>query len=118
MSQRLSQQNLVLAQRGLGVIDALVSDEIPLSSGVSGLFAYAHRPFDERSAAIGILPESNDPMSDINACRDVGAPLIFIAGNREWQVWRQSADGPPRRIRPHTVQIGEVENYFPAKNPA
>ncbi|MEO6750579.1 MAG: hypothetical protein ABIP85_02265, partial [Chthoniobacteraceae bacterium] len=112
MSLRLSQQNLALAQRGFRTIGAVVSDEIQISSGVSGLFAYAHRPLDERSAAIGILPESDDPLGDIAACREVGAPLIFIAGSREWKVWRQSSSGEPKPIRPHTLRASEVENYF------
>ncbi len=101
-----------LARRCLrvcGYRDDLVRDDVQLPSGRNALVAYAHRPFDTRSACIVVLPSSRSPMEEIAACRDVGASLVFVAADTRWDAWAQTR-GEPKHLR--SLQSSEVENYF------
>lgn len=114
---RLSTQQVALAKRCLsrcGVIDELIVENLPLSGHRVGLVAFAHRPFDVRSASIAIIPEDEDSERAVASCREIGASRVFVAGSQSWEIWRLHAapGAPPTRERPFTLKTSDVERYF------
>jgi hypothetical protein len=87
----------------------LIRDDFPLPGDRKGIISFAHRPFDARSACIAVLPSTSSPALDILACRETGAALFFIAGDKSWDAWMQTATDP-RRLR--TLPANLVENHF------
>ena len=109
---QLSNQSGILARRCLRACDYrddLVRDDIQLPGHRNGLVAFAHRPFDTRSSCIAVLPSCQSPADLITACRDIGASLFFITGEKSWDAWAQTST-QPRLL--HSVKSSEVENYF------
>ena len=109
---KLSDRNNALARRCLLACDyraELIRDDIPLPGDLKGLVAFAHRPFDTRSACVVVLPSGQLPASDIRLCRDIGASLVFTAGEARWDAWAQTS-AEPRHLS--SVRSNEVENYF------
>lgn len=110
---KLTVQATALARRCFQICryrNDLVRDDVPLPGERHSLVAFAHRPFDTRSACIAVVPATTaSPANDVTACRDVGASLCFTADESAWHVWKQTPTEPQhlRSIRP-----GEVENYF------
>src|ERR1035437_8081273 len=108
----LSVKNDGLARRCLRICryrDDLVRDDAPLSGERQGLVGFAHRPLDTRSACVVVLPARVSQPDDVAACRDIGAPLFFVADDDRWNVWSQTRDQP---ILKRTLKTSEVENYF------
>ncbi len=105
---RLEKQALHCLQ--IGGYDRLVEKRWALNTDQSvPLVAFAHRPFDARSACIAILSASDSPQDDINLCAKIGAPVFFTVGKDEWNMW-SLREGGPRHYR--TLKAAEVENYF------
>ena len=57
------------------------------------LAAFAHSPHDSRSACIAVIDGVSDSEAAVAACRNLGAPLVFVYVPDQWQLWRQ---GPAR----------------------
>ncbi|HNQ23030.1 MAG TPA: N-6 DNA methylase [Phycisphaerae bacterium] len=54
-----------------------------------GLAAFAHRPFDARSACIAAIDTNADgAQSAVMACREFGAPVVFACLGNRLQVWK------------------------------
>ena len=116
-TNRLTLEQASLARRCLtecGAMDELIASDIPLSGNQTGMIAYAHRPFDARSAAIAVIPAADNSERSVAACRETGASRVFVAGKAGWEVWTQSADpdSAPIRERPYSLKTGDVEKYF------
>ncbi len=116
-TNRLTLEQASLARRCLtecGAMDELISSDIRLSGNQTGMIAYAHRPFDARSAAIAVIPAADNSERSVAACRETGASRVFVAGKAGWEVWTQSADpdSAPIRERPYSLKTGDVEKYF------
>ncbi len=58
------------------------------------LVAFSHRPFDSRTACLVAIPPSQNVESDIRRCSRIGAPLILIGSDAQWDIWFQSQRGP------------------------
>lgn len=109
---QLSASNQALARRCLRICnyrDDLVRDDVPLPGERQGLIGFAHRPFDTRSACVVVLPPGQLPSDEVIACRDVGASLLFTAGQARWDVWSQTS-AEPKHLQ--GLKPSEVENYF------
>ncbi len=103
----------------------LIKEDYPFADGKSvGLAAFAHQPFDARSACIAAIDiRSDDPESEVMACREFGAPVVFACLNNRLQVWKpgpQSAelmeDGLtarqiPRFFRDHRADLAPRRIY-------
>ncbi len=73
------------------------------------LVAFAHAPFDSRSACIAVLDQLFQPETELRDYRSLGAPLVFTALSDHWQLWKQGAARPEfvSRLRP-----SELTNFF------
>jgi type I restriction-modification system DNA methylase subunit len=68
---------------------------IPLTEGHQvSLAAFAHFPYDSRSACIAVVESISDPETDVVACRSLGAPLVFTCHSNELWFWKQRAEKP------------------------
>src|SRR5947209_5777120 len=53
------------------------------------LAAFAHRPFDARSACIAAFDcPSDDPKVEVMKHRELGAPLVFTCFRDRFQLWK------------------------------
>ncbi|HZF54860.1 MAG TPA: N-6 DNA methylase [Polyangiaceae bacterium] len=83
-------------------------------SRIAPLAAFAHTPYDARSACLAAIESVADDatvVSDVSALRDLGAPISFVlrGGRLEW--WEQHADVPRFRS---AVPSNDVANFFDA----
>ncbi len=95
--------------RGCGYREDLIRDDFPLLAERNGLITFAHRPFDARSACIAVLPSTENPEANVLACRETGASLFYIAGEKSWDAWIQTHDTPQLWQK---ISTGQVKNYF------
>ncbi len=79
--------------------DLVLRDYVFAADRSVGLAAFAHRPFDARSACIAAIDCRNrDPQSEVLACREFGAPVVFACLGDRLQVWKPG---------PETVELKE-----------
>ncbi|HUU83442.1 MAG TPA: hypothetical protein VM243_08065 [Phycisphaerae bacterium] len=77
----------------------IVADYAFAADKTIALAAFAHQPFDARSACIAALDiKSDDPRSEVMACREFGAPVVFACLGDQLQVWKPG---------PHTAELKE-----------
>lgn len=79
---------------------------------VVDLACFAHRPADARSACITVLwnTESNASNKDaVIACREVGAPVVFVHDKQNLEFWQQTLDDA-KRI--DTVPAAKIRAFF------
>ena len=55
------------------------------------LVGFAQVPLDSRSACVAVLVASRDPRAAVEACRPLGAPVVFLCFNDTLQWWKQGA---------------------------
>jgi hypothetical protein len=55
------------------------------------LVAFAQSPADSRSACIAVLEETNTIHSAVEACRPLGAPVVFVCVQDALQWWKQGS---------------------------
>jgi hypothetical protein len=77
------------------------------------LVAFAHSPHDSRSACVAVLDEVTEPEADVAKCRSVGAPLVFVTFNDQWQFWKQ---GTTRPELVESLSQPELANFFRTKH--
>ena len=75
---------------GCGYPPELVEEKYAFADDkIIGLAAFAHQPFDARSACIAVIDcRSEDPRSEVMACREFGAPVVFACHGDRLQVWK------------------------------
>lgn len=62
--------------------------------GKVDLAAFAHRPFDARSACLAVIESRNrDPRRDVLSIRALGAPVVFVCAHNRLQVWKPGPTG-------------------------
>ena len=73
------------------------------------LAAFAHSPYDSRSACIAVVDGASDSEATVASCRTLGAPLVFLYFPNQWQLWQQST-AKPKLLRqiPHE----EIPSFF------
>ncbi len=78
-----------------GYVAAHLVADVELPSGYKvPLAAFAVKPFDARSACIAVIDGMADPRSNVDACRELGAPLVFVRISDAWQLWKQGTVEP------------------------
>ncbi|MFZ1218904.1 MAG: hypothetical protein WAO00_06390, partial [Chthoniobacterales bacterium] len=87
----------------------LIEENYRANDSLCGIAAFAHRPADARSSCLMILPSTNTTIEDLLACREVGAPVVFIASDRQWQLWKQT-DAEPLFVQ--SIQADHLDTFF------
>ena len=54
--------------------------------------AFAQYPTDSRSACIAVVAESSEPRRAVEACRPLGAPIVFACHQNTLQWWKQGTE--------------------------
>src|SRR5713101_847937 len=55
------------------------------------LVGFAQAPADSRSACVAVLSASSGPRTAVEACRPLGAPVVFVCFQDALQWWKQGA---------------------------
>jgi len=77
---------------------------------VVDLAGFAHMPADARSACIAVLPKAGPHVSSkaaVIACREVGAPVVFVHQQQNLEFWQQTSDDAKRIDVIPATKIGE-----------
>jgi hypothetical protein len=70
------------------------------SGAAVALMGFAHAPHDARSACIAVLdPAPNDISHVLGNLRTSGAPIVFVAFDAGWDVWKQTSGGAIHLVR-------------------
>jgi len=89
--------------------DLLRSDFLLGEGQTIPLVAFAQSPADSRSACVAVLSETSGPRSAVEACRPLGAPLVFVCFQDTLQWWKQGAQSPEFR---ESIPANNVERFF------
>lgn len=68
------------------------------------LVGFAQSPLDSRSACVAVLAPDMEPASAVEACRPLGAPLVFVCFRDTLQWWKQG------------IRSGDYLESIPADN--
>lgn len=71
--------------------------------------AFAQAPADSRSACVAVLAASSGPRAAVEACRAIGAPIVFVCFQDTLQWWKQGTSAAELL---ETVPAGNVERFF------
>ena len=77
----------------------------------ASLVAFAQQPADSRSACVAVLSEPESPRLAVEACKPLGAPVVFVCYQGSLQWWKQ---GSIRAEHLQSVQAGEIQSFFQA----
>lgn len=75
------------------------------------LIGFAQFPTDSRSACVAVLAETSEPRNAVEACRTIGAPLIFVCCRDSLQWWKQKRDSAEWL---ESVPLAHLDNFFRA----
>jgi len=87
----------------------LIDDNYRANENLCGIAAFAHRPADIRSSCVLILPSTGTTTDDLLACREIGAPVVFVASDRQWQLWKQT-DAEPLLVQ--SIPTEHLDSFF------
>lgn len=73
------------------------------------LVGFAHVPTDSRSACVVALDATSEPRQAVEACRPIGAPLIFVCADNGLQWWKQGRESAEWL---ETIPSAHVEKFF------
>ena len=73
------------------------------------LVGFAHVPTDSRSACVVALDATSEPRQAVEACRPIGAPLIFVCADNGIQWWKQGRESAEWL---ETIPSAHVEKFF------
>lgn len=92
-----------------GFEDEHLSADFQLGDRTIPLFAFAHRPFDTRTACITATSPAEDRDAFLKTSRDAGAPLAFIGTGQRWSVWQITTATP---VEWWSADRGNLEAFF------
>src|ERR1035437_6109149 len=96
--------------RGCGYRPDLLQTDFLLGEGQTiPLVAFAQSPADSRSACVAVLSETSGPRSAVEACRPLGAPLVFVCFQDTLQWWKQGAQSAEFR---ESIPASNVDRFF------
>lgn len=75
------------------------------------LVGFAQFPTDSRSACVVVLAENAEPRKSVEACRPIGAPLVFVCYQDSLQWWKQGRDSAEWL---ENVPVAHLDNFFRA----
>ncbi|MEX0715692.1 MAG: N-6 DNA methylase [Planctomycetaceae bacterium] len=73
------------------------------------LVGFAQVPTDSRSACIAVLGQTSEPRIAVEACRELGAPLVFVCFGDTIQWWKQGSTGAEWR---ESIPEHDVATFF------
>lgn len=73
------------------------------------LVAFAHQPTDARSVCLAAIQADGDPIETVFACRELGAPVIFVCHEDGLQWWRQATETPQHLT---TIAVTDLQGFF------
>ena len=73
------------------------------------LVAFAQAPADSRSACVAVLSASGGPRAAVEACRPLGAPVVFVCFQDTLQWWKQGASAAELL---ESIPANDVERFF------
>jgi type I restriction-modification system DNA methylase subunit len=86
-----------------------LSADFRLGDRTIPLFAFAHRPFDTRTACITATAPSEDRDSFLLTSQQAGAPLAFIGSGQRWSVWQITHTSP---LEWWNAERGNLDEFF------
>ncbi len=86
-----------------------LSTDFRLGDRTIPLFAFAHRPFDTRTACITATAPSENRDSFLLASQESGAPLAFIGTGQRWSVWQITHTSP---FEWWNAERGSLDEFF------
>lgn len=89
--------------------DLLKADFSYGENRVAPIVAFAQQPADARSACVAVLSGGDPPRLAVEACKPLGAPVVFVCYEDGLQWWKQ---GSQRAEYLRTVQPNDVEAFF------
>ncbi|MDA1054333.1 MAG: N-6 DNA methylase [Planctomycetota bacterium] len=75
------------------------------------LVGFAQFPTDSRSACVVVLSESPEPRKAVEACRSIGAPLVFVCCHDSLQWWKQGRESAEWL---ESVPAAKIDTFFRA----
>lgn len=73
------------------------------------LVAFAQAPADSRSACVAVLSATSGPRAVVEACRPLGAPVVFVCFKDTLQWWKQGARAAELL---ESIPANDVERFF------
>ncbi len=73
------------------------------------LAAFAHHPYDSRSACIAVFDDTFDPEYAVKASRSLGAPVVFSCLPDQVLFWKQGVAGPQLQEQ---IPIAKLPDFF------
>ena len=73
------------------------------------LAAFAHHPYDSRSACIAVFDDTFDPEYAVKASRSLGAPVVFSCLPDQVLFWKQGVTGPELQER---IPLAKLPDFF------
>jgi len=75
------------------------------------LVGFAQPPADSRSACVAVLSPTRAPRPAVEACRQLGAPLVFVCFQETLQWWKQGAATAEHL---ESIPANEIREFFRA----
>jgi type I restriction-modification system DNA methylase subunit len=76
---------------------------------VAPIVGFAQTPMDSRSACIAVASANSDPHMAAQACRSLGAPVVFVCSGNTLQWWKQGSQSPEFL---ESIPGSDVEQFF------
>jgi hypothetical protein len=74
--------------------EGLIEDVEVTNGRHVSLVAFAHAPYDSRSACIAVIDQAPDKEISVTDYLSAGAPIVFVPMVDGWQVWKQEVPRP------------------------
>lgn len=78
---------------------------------VAQLVGFAQLPTDSRSACVAVLAQTHEPRKSVEACRQLGVPLVFVCYEDTLQWWKQ---GTTSAEWLESIPVRNIEQFFRA----
>ena len=95
---------------GCGYASSLLRTDFHFGSRhVVPLAAFANPPTDARSACIAVIDDRKDTAEAVSACKDLGAPIVFVRRHDDLQWWKQAVGGAEHL---ETIPYEKLARFF------
>ncbi len=93
-----------------GYRPSLLRNDFPFDDHLTvPLVGFAQSPVDSRSACVAVLSTTSEPRQAVEACRLLGAPLVFVCIADTLQWWKQGTQSAELL---ESIPAQQVANFF------
>jgi len=92
-----------------GYLSRLIREDYPFTDHKVPLVAFAHEPFDARSACIAIVGPDRTSVETLGSYRELGAPIISCGSNDHLEWWSQGSTAP---VLKKQIPLSSLEAFF------